>query len=254
MITRVNLLLQLPENAVFRQNMAYSLYGMLCDRMDPVMAEAFHTQAITPIRQHVEFEGGRIFRWTVDLFGEAEVLATLLQNQTDFKLESFSEPLAVLECTILNVPDISSLLAVCHTWPEETSSFQMIFKTPCTFKVAGTYAQFPSVAWIAQSLFQRWNALIPDCAMDGPDALHLLTAGLEIRRYRLMSRDYWLKGQRISGFTGSILLSARLPAPMMQLLKLLLAFAPYSGIGIKTTLGMGAVDVIPCARHLFKVG
>ena len=252
MITRVNLLLQLPENAVFRQNMAYSLYGMLCDRMDPAMAEVFHTQAITPIRQHVEFEGGRICRWTVDLFGEAEVLAALLQNRTDCKLECFSEPLAVLDCTVLGVPDISPLLAACHTWPEEISSFQILFKTPCTFKAAGTYAQFPSVAWIAQSLFQRWNALIPNCAMDDPDALHLLTAGLEIRRYRLMSRDYWLKGQRISGFTGSVQLSARLSAPMMQLWKLLLAFAPFSGFGIKTAIGMGAVVVVPCARRPFK--
>ena len=90
---------------------------------------------------------------------------------------------------------------------------------------------------------------MPDCAMEDADALRMLVAGLTLRRYRLTSRDYWLKGQRIPGFAGSVQISAWLPAPILELWRLLLAFAPYSGIGIKTALGMGAVETAMVTRR-----
>lgn len=48
-----------------------------------------------------------------------------------------------------------------------------------------------------------------------------------------------LKETKISGFRGTVTLSARLSPPLLELWRILLAFAPYAGIGIKTSLGMG---------------
>ncbi len=73
----------------------------------------------------------------------------------------------------------------------------------------------------------------------------MLTAGLTISRYRLHSQEYRIKGQRINGFSGSVEIYAKLSPPMQELWKLLLEFAPYGGIGIKTALGMGAVTTEP---------
>ncbi len=85
--------------------------------------------------------------------------------------------------------------------------------------------------------------------MEDEDAFHMLVSGLTLRRYRLTSRDYWLKGQRIPGFMGSVQFSTRLSAPIMELWRLLVAFAPYCGIGVKTALGMGAVTTSFITQH-----
>ena len=59
--------------------------------------------------------------------------------------------------------------------------------------------------------------------------------------HRLLS----IKNTRIPGFVGSAVVEARLALPLLELWNALLSFAPYGGIGIKTTLGMGGVSVEP---------
>ena len=57
-----------------------------------------------------------------------------------------------------------------------------------------------------------------------------------------MSSAYFrLKGAAIPAFRGKLYLSTKLSQPMYTLLQTLLQFSEYSGIGIKTALGMGGV-------------
>lgn len=239
----VELILHLPENLRFKQSLAYPLYGMLCEKMPPALADAFHAQAITPLRQSVRLGPEKDqMTWILDLFGSAQELAALVQGLRSVSLEAVPFPLEVLHC-IVSEPIAAAELLVQSAEIRDAQQVKMVFETPCSFKVAGQYALFPSAELIAQSLFTRWNALMPDCVMNDGEALGLLCNGLKLRDYRLSSRRYRLKGQYIPGFVGEVRLSARLAAPMMELWKLLLAFAPYSGVGIKTALGMGAVKI-----------
>lgn len=239
MITRVQLQLRLPEGEPFRPSLAYALYGALCARMDPELAEGFHAQRATPVRQHLRAGPGGC-QWVLDLFGPAQPLAQLLCGWGRIPLDCLRAPVEVLGCAVSQPVGVPDLLAACGRWPQGPLA-QISFETPCTFKVAGDYARFPTAELVAQSLFLRWNALMPECAMEDGDALRMLAAGLSISRYHLQSQDYRLKGQRIPGFVGELQLLARLPAPLMELWRLLLAFAPYGGVGVKTALGMGAV-------------
>ena len=249
MITHMELQLKLPEQEAFRPNMAYALYGALCGCMEPGLADHLHAQEITPLRQHVRpGPEPRQCVWVLDLFREAQQLTSLLQSWEQIPLQCCASPPEVLQCTASPLLSVADLLAYCADWPD-SSLAQISFEAPCTFKVDGKYAQFPSTELIAQSLFMRWNALMPECAMEDEDAFHMLVSGLTLRRYRLTSRDYWLKGQRIPGFVGSVQFSTRLSAPIMELWRLLVAFAPYCGIGVKTALGMGAVTTSFITQH-----
>lgn len=249
MIRHIELRLLLPEKESFRTDMAYALYGALCHCMTPVLADTLHAQKITPIRQHLRSgpEPGQC-TWVLDLFDAAAELENTIRSWKTIDLQCCSAPLQVMQYTAFAPISVAALLEKGQTWPPASTAAEFLFETPCTFKVAGSYALFPSVELIVQSLWMRWNALMPDCTLEDADAQHLLLSGLRICRYRLSSRDYKLKGQRIPGFVGSVQISARLPAPMMELWHLLLAFAPYSGIGIKTALGMGAVRITPVIR------
>ena len=70
-----------------------------------------------------------------------------------------------------------------------------------------------------------------------------IAAGLEFEHFILKDACYRLKKNRIPGFKGSIVIYNRLSGFHSELAGALLHYAAYSGAGIKTTLGMGAVRV-----------
>ena len=86
-----------------------------------------------------------------------------------------------------------------------------------------------------------------DALARDPDALDAILRGLHILDYNLHTVSYPIKNTRIPGFVGSAVVEARLALPLLELWNALLSFAPYGGIGIKTTLGMGGVSVEPLA-------
>ena len=130
---------------------------------------------------------------------------------------------------------------------EPASRTRLWFRTPCAFKQAGRYAIYPQEFLLLQSLVLHWNTAFPDCQLSDPDALDAILRGLRIRDYSLHTVSYPIKNTCIPGFVGSAVVEARLALPLLELWNALLSFAPYGGIGIKTTLGMGGVSVEPLA-------
>ena len=83
----------------------------------------------------------------------------------------------------------------------------------------------------------------PNMPLDDPDAVQAILRGLHIVDYRLQTLRHPLKQVHIPSFSGRVVLEARLPAPLLEVFKTLYCFAPYSGVGIKTALGMGGVGI-----------
>lgn len=127
------------------------------------------------------------------------------------------------------------------TRPPVPNRVSLTFVTPTAFRQAGRYAIFLQERLMVQSLAQRWTAVFPQCPLEDADALDAMLTGLHIVDYNLRTTRFPLKGGRIPGFTGTCTLESRLPQPLRQLWTTLLTFSRYSGIGIKTTIGMGAV-------------
>lgn len=100
---------------------------------------------------------------------------------------------------------------------------------------------------LLQSLVLHWNTAFPDCPAERPGRAgrHPCCLGCCILDYNLHTVSYPIKNTRIPGFVGSAVVEARLALPLLELWNALLSFAPYGGIGIKTTLGMGGVSVEP---------
>ena len=117
------------------------------------------------------------------------------------------------------------------------------FLTAASFKQNGRYVIFPQERLILQSLIMRWNEVFPQYVLEDEDAFQAILAGIHIVDYQLRTSRFHLKGIRIPGFIGSCIVEARLALPLMELWNTLLLFADYSGIGIKTGLGMGGLQV-----------
>jgi CRISPR-associated endoribonuclease Cas6 len=123
-------------------------------------------------------------------------------------------------------------------------SAALAFKSPVFFSQNGTDVVIPDPRLIAGSWRRRWNASVPDAALEvGEDAwrdthraLHL--ADFDLRTQR---RDSG-RGRDRTGFTGTatLRLARDAPAAARGVLGTLARFAEFCGTGAQTTHGFGA--------------
>lgn len=76
------------------------------------------------------------------------------------------------------------------------------------------------------------------------DTLEELVTQSEIVRYRLQTIPFPLEKTNITGFIGNICIHIKGPETMARYVRMLAKFGEFSGVGIKTGMGMGAMKYI----------
>ena len=115
------------------------------------------------------------------------------------------------------------------------------FLTPTAFKRDGKYMIYPNLQLIYGSLMRKYSELSAELNMIDEDTLTELTEKSEIRRYRLQTVAFPLEKVQITGFVGSICIHMGGTDTLAKYARMLLKFGEFSGIGIKTGIGMGAI-------------
>lgn len=223
---------------------AYRFYAWLLEQIPSDYGEWLHQQGEKPVSHflyHDKQQDESI--WQISLLSETAVslFNPILSNLTDIFLNS--ESIKVQPKGVFCVEQPQQFMQ--HTCEQTDAPRQtkLSFLSTTTFRQNGNYTMFPQMRLILQSLINKWNLCYPEFLLMDEDAFNLLEQGLHITDYVLRSNRFPLKATKIPGFVGSIMITSRLSAPMEELWQLLLAFAPFSGIGVKTTLGMGGVAV-----------
>lgn len=126
---------------------------------------------------------------------------------------------------------------------QETAATRLAltFLSPTAFRSQGRTVLLPLPRLVFTSLLERWNRYAPFPL--SPVLLEAVEAGVDIARYTLETRMLDFDRYRQAGFVGNceFLVHRDLPAAYRQHLGLLTAFALFSGVGYKTTMGMGQV-------------
>lgn len=237
MITQYQFLLEGAEPP--RSSAAYPLYAWLLQQLPKEFGDLAHIQGQSPVAQYVSCDktaGASV--WNITLLGEeAESYAVpLLDKLPEIQLHAMTYTPKLLDKKAIPTPE--KFIREARALPV-SSRWNMRFRSPTSFKQNNRYVIFPEEHLILQSLTGKWNAVFPEYPMDDPDALQMLAAGIHIVDYRLSSVRYPLKNTRIPGCIGEVTIEARLSAAMLELWCLLLHFSDFSGVGIKTALGMG---------------
>lgn len=241
MITQYVITLKTVQGHPLYSDSAYRLYAYLLEKLSREDALWLHEEGSRTISQNLRFdrENG-VYIWTVNILADpvAEFLSPLLDSMVEVSIENQS--FSVLDKTIRKIT--AELLL--HKAREMTGNKQtLLFLTTTAFKQNGRYVIFPQERLILQSLILRWNEVFPMYMLDDEDAFNTILSGIHIVDYQLRTSRFHLKGIKIPGFIGSCVMEARLALPLMELWNALLLFADYSGIGIKTGLGMGGLQV-----------
>jgi len=239
MIRYYELTLTAPAGQVLFSNWAYRLYSWLLSQLSAEDGEAFHSQSEHPVSQYLTTERGTPI-WHISLLDDqaCELFSPVLDTVQEMDLHRGVVTVTGRNLTALDYRDLA-------TAGTESNARAAVFRllTPTSFKQNGRYVSFPQERLILQSLLNRWNNFCPEYPILDEDAIRMLEQGLRFGDYSLRSQRYPLKDTTIPGFMGELSVVSRLPAPMQELWNMLLQFAPYSGIGIKTALGMGGVRI-----------
>ncbi|MCK4025217.1 CRISPR-associated endoribonuclease Cas6 [Streptococcus sp. 29887] len=229
----------LARQEMTSNELASKLHGFLMEMIDPAYASYLHNLETNPYATRVERSSTHHI-WLVSLLtNEAvEQLAPLLLSLETIQLRGSQQEIVVQKLEVENCSD-QELLTIFNSSCQETQ-FRIHFLTPTGFKSQGDYVMFPNPRLIFQSLMQKHTRLTGGDEID-EDLLEYLCQHAKITSYQLSSHYYTIHKQKIPAFVGSVNVTIKGAETLRSYVKMLLTFGEYSGIGIKTSLGMGGI-------------
>lgn len=244
MLTSLTIRLKGEEGFQHGSFMASLMHGVLMERIDPEYAEYLHIMGVHPYSQNIQVKDDTIF-WTVNaLSADAErFIITPLLNSEDSSL-FLSHREETLKIIDKQTESISyDELVQKYYLGNNDRVLTLQFLTPTGFKQNGRYCIFPTGRLIFQSLMMRYDAGAEESSIFSEELVEEFEQYTEITDYRLRSVRFSMEGVRIPSFTGECTIRIRGPQQLVNVAHMLAQFGKYSGVGIKTGLGMGAMDV-----------
>lgn len=232
---------QLEPEGELSYRMSSLFHGALLELLPGEYADFLHQSRLHPYAQHLERRGGK-WHWVVNMLDDEaiSIIGSKLKETTTLYLKKHDLRISLILSSenMMSDDSLNELFYGTHT----SRVFNLDFKTPTAFKRQGKYLFYPDLFCLFQSLMQKHDAIYDKGFMD-QEALEDMVSNTEIIRYDLRSTMFSLEGVQIPAFLGKIRIKVRGPETMGNFAHMLLRFGEFSGIGIKTAIGMGAYEL-----------
>lgn len=243
MLKAINLEIKLPNNRNVNSSMGSIMQGVLMGIINTNIAEELHKISIRPYTQHIYFDkatGKNIWRITaLNEYAVVNILEPILELADKIYLKQKNYDIAIISKKIEKETTYKKLVETTFLSDELIRNYELDFLTTTAFKSKGRYQITPEVRWILQSLINRWNLFSSEVSLDEKGLLEELEQHLFLKKYNLHSECFGLENIRLLGFKGNVVFGCNGPKNLRNLIAVLFAYANYSGIGIKTAMGMG---------------
>lgn len=231
------------DNPSFGYFQSSNMQGVLMEHIKSEYAERLHAQGIKPYSQSLI--SGEEKEWVVKTCTQEayqEIILPLLDSEfTSFAIEKKGIHVLIQEKRFSTINKKELL----HEFYSDAGSryLNLEFLTPTSFKSDGKYVIIPELRYIYQSLMNKYSALAENMEMYDEETLEQLLHNSSIIRYRLRSTSFPVEGVKIPSFQGEIGIKITGTDTMARYIRLLVRFGEYSGVGIKTAIGMGALKI-----------
>lgn len=244
MLAKLEMVLEKDENELMTYQKAVLLQSILMSQISQDYAAILHESGLHPYRQSVEIRDGKNI-WTVAVTNK-EAYEQIIKPLECCEFQEFI--LTHDKCRVV-VSDKKSekimrkQLTTEFYFEDASRHIDIDFVTPTAFKSQNQYIFYPDMRLIYQSLFNKYEASSSDETMNSPELLEQMTENTNIIQYNLRSCNYYIGKVKIPAFTGKIRLKIQGPQSLVNFANLLFHFGEYSGVGIKTAMGMGTMKV-----------
>lgn len=244
MLTRMEI--KLKSNEHISQRSSYAFQGILMDMIDDSYAKKLHISGLKPYSQHLSYKDGMLC-WQINTLNDEAanfIIRPLIDESVcTFRMKQHDTVVEVIDRQIYTI-DEKELFKYNNSPQSSYNVILLKFVTPTAFKQNDRYTFIPDFKCIYNSLINKYNTCCTDNDKEKIEvnAEHL-TDITELISYKTESTYFRLKGVNIPGFTGVIKVRLKNKGNMGVIACGLLYLSNYCGIGIKNSIGMGAVEI-----------
>lgn len=242
MLTRLVIELDSDQLNYFKGSV---MQGALFEHIDSDYADWLHEMQIHPYSQYVyKLKDGKA-EWVISTLNDearSYIIDPLLDPELNhIKIRKGNLNVRIVSRKISQL-DLGSLKKqMKQKKAPRCVSFEVI--TPVAFKRAGSYFLLPEPEIIFQSLINRYRPLDDSIKYDCESLIQNIGEAATVTEYRLKTVHFPLEGTTVPGFTGTFSIAVRSSEYLRRAAYFLARFGEYSGIGIKTAMGMGAIRI-----------
>ncbi len=244
LLYRLNIEIEKNPDINFSVQMASLFQGVLMENVSFEYGQKMHVSSVRPYSQFIQIEENKII-WHISAINDEayEYLIKPLLKE-DFNFIYLRHKDLQLKIISKEVEKKSMDEFLSETFFGKCGRFVKVkFITPCAFKSQGQYIFYPTVRLIMQSLIKKFDSGSNGFSVQADELIEDLENNINIIQYSLKSRLFHLEGIKIPSFVGEVTIRINGPGQMVNLANMLLKYGQYSGIGIKSAMGMGAVLV-----------
>lgn len=228
------------DNQTLDFKQASNLQGVIMEHIEGEYAEILHQSNLKPYSQCIVKQDDKKIWYIRTVTEEAyKKIIVPLSLLNEFEIKNGQVHVKIVRRNFETYAE-NELIKEFYEVPANRY-LNLTFQTPTAFKSNGKYVFYPDIRMIYQSLMMKYTASSEEMSMIDEDTLEQLTQNSEIIRYHLRSISFPLEGVNIPGFVGSIRLKIKGTDTMARYARMLIKYGEYSGVGIKTAMGMGAI-------------
>ena len=226
-----------------RTGQAGLFHGWLQAQLSAETAEYLHGSRMHPYSQHLFFDGEN-WVWRIQTLNAKarEEIILFLQEKApaEIFLTHSQDSYKILGMSRTEMP-YGKLFEKNYLDAANGGTITFNIRTPMAFKSGGRYVRFPEPHYVFGSLLSRFDKYAGTMILDDPKVMEQVDTQINVGNYRISSSAFPLEGVRIPAFRGEITFCPKGGRQFSSMLRMLVDFAEYAGIGIKTSMGMGAV-------------
>lgn len=237
--------LQFPEDVHVHPSMGSVFHGALMDAVAPDVAEALHALSLRPYSQYVYWDSKRHQAvWRIGTLTDSayEAIVDAVPTGSELFLKQKGYAVGLSDKTVIRETSFEVLAQTFIAEGMPPAGAIWLNRTVTSFKQNGRYVIMPDMNLVYGSLIRRWNAFSSKVRWEDPALSTQLTNHCRLLQYQLESRTYPLEGTHIYGYQGKQRYGFFGFDMLKRVQGMLTEFAKFSGIGVKTALGMGAVE------------
>lgn len=234
--------LELKSEEQISYQMSSLFHGVLMEQIDTEYADRLHESELHPFTSHLEYKNNKWY-WIITVLNKEafDQIITRFSNLESIRLEKKKMDVRIVQRNLIKKENEELANKFYNAECSKYIDIQIV--TPMSFKQKGSYIFFPDIRLIYQSLMNKYD-MVSDGQMHDEDLLEYLIEHTRIINYDIRSMNFSMEGIRVPGFIGKVTFKLSGPQTIVNFGNVLFEVGEFSGIGIKTAIGMGAVKII----------
>lgn len=245
MLHSTDITLTFPESVRINGAMGSVLHGALMEQLDKETAARWHSMSLRPYSQVLYWDKKQQSAiWRIGTLTEEAYTKIIgcLQSLSRLTLKHEGYAVKIQQIRTQRETSFAELAANFIQAEQAPKGAEWRSLSVMSFKQNNRYVILPDARLMYQSLLNRWNMFSPDIKLEADDLAGKLAAHCLLKKYDLHSQIFSVEGTAIYGCYGIQQYRFFGYDMIKRLQGLLASFAEFSGVGVKTALGMGAVQ------------